>query len=318
MQDNKCPVCSLELKERGTDIDAGNIKLYHCRRCGRFSLYRSMEFKVKSFCEQNNKVSAALSHAICKMQKLNEWPLLARDVFSQIVNNPRLPSVFEQGDNLILWLGDNIEAPGTKIELDPDLHSGVVGAINSDNFLFVLNSLIAQSLVLGDKDTVKGPVTLSFKGWERYSLIKKGELSSRKAFMAMPFGDSLLDTVFLKCFRPAVERTGFQLVRLDEVPKAGLIDDRLRVEILTSKFLIAELTNGNPGAYWEAGFAEGLGKPAIYTCERSYFEAESTHFDTNHHLTVTWDKDDLKKAENDLVATIRATLPGEAKLSDEG
>ena len=34
-------------------------------------------------------------------------------------------------------------------------------------------------------------------------------------------------------------------------------------------------------------------------------------------LTVLWDKDDLEKAGNDLAATIRATLPEDAKLSDE-
>jgi len=35
----------------------------------------------------------------------------------------------------------------------------------------------------------------------------------------------------------------------------------------------------NPGAYWEAGYAEGLGKPVIYTCEEAKF-VEASHFDT--------------------------------------
>ena len=60
------------------------------------------------------------------------------------------------------------------------------------------------------------------------------------------------------------------------MPKAGLIDDRLRVEIRTSRFLIADLTHENAGAYWEAGFAEGLGKPVIYTCEKSKFDTAKT------------------------------------------
>lgn len=317
MQDDKCPVCGLILKDRGADQDAGNIRQYLCKRCGGFILHRSTEHKIKSACEQNNRIRAALSHAIRKMQKLNQWPLVSREVVSQIVDNPRLPSAFEQADNLILWLGDNIESAGSKTEVDPEMHGGIVGALNNDNFHFVVNSLIGQSLVSGSRGTLKRLVTLSFKGWERYALIKKGEVSSRKAFMAMPFSDHVLDEVLMNCFKPAVERTGFELLRLDEVPKAGLIDDRLRVEILTSKFLIAELTNGNQGVYWEAGFAEGLGKPVIYTCERSYFKVESTHFDANHHLTVLWDKDDLEKAGNDLAATIRATLPEDAKLSDK-
>ena len=36
-------------------------------------------------------------------------------------------------------------------------------------------------------------------------------------------------------------------------------------------FLWPIFTHGDPGAYWEAGFAEGLGKPVIYTCEKDDF-----------------------------------------------
>ena len=36
--------------------------------------------------------------------------------------------------------------------------------------------------------------------------------------------------------------------------------------------MISDLSHGNYGAYWEAGFAEGLGKAVIYTCERTIFE----------------------------------------------
>jgi nucleoside 2-deoxyribosyltransferase len=118
-------------------------------------------------------------------------------------------------------------------------------------------------------------------------------------------------------FRPAVEQTGFRLEHLDDEPAAGQIDDRLRVEIRMCRFLIADLTDDNRGAYWEAGYAEGLGKPVIYTCNKFYFEKEGTHFDTNHHQTVVWDPGNPNKAAEDLKATIRATLPFEAKMPAE-
>ena len=50
---------------------------------------------------------------------------------------------------------------------------------------------------------------------------------------------------------------------------------------------------GNQGAYWEAGYAEGLRKPVIYTCKKSVFETEGTHFDTNHRVHVLWDAENL-------------------------
>jgi hypothetical protein len=132
----------------------------------------------------------------------------------------------------------------------------------------------------------------------------------------MKYGEKEVDWIYENYFKNAVRATGFDLYRLDEAPKAGLIDDKLRVEITTSRFLISDLTHENPGAYWEAGYAEGLGKPVIYTCEKEKFETSKTHFDTNHHLTVIWDKENPEAAVQQLKATIRATLPSEAILMD--
>ncbi len=130
------------------------------------------------------------------------------------------------------------------------------------------------------------------------------------------FGDENLDKMLDDHFRPCVKQTGFEIYRLDDVPRAGLIDDKLRVEIQSSDFLIADLTHDNPGAYWEAGYAEGLGKPVIYTCEKNKFETKKTHFDTNHHLTIIWDIKNPEEAEQALKATIRATFPEIAKMED--
>ena len=118
--------------------------------------------------------------------------------------------------------------------------------------------------------------------------------------------------------KDAVSKTGFEIRRLDEEKRAGLIDDKLRVEIRRSKFLIADLSDENNGAYWEAGYAEGLGMQVIYICEEEKFEQKKTHFDTNHHLTVQWknDPESLQKFAEELKATIRATFPAEAKMED--
>jgi nucleoside 2-deoxyribosyltransferase len=134
----------------------------------------------------------------------------------------------------------------------------------------------------------------------------------------MPFGKLDLYQIYRDHFQPAVSATGFTLKRLDENQPAGLIDDRLRVEIHQCRFLLADLTHGNPGAYWEAGYAEGLGRPVIYTCEKSIFDdrRKGTHFDTNHHLTVVWESTSPATAVSKLKATIRSTLPTEAVLSD--
>ena len=119
--------------------------------------------------------------------------------------------------------------------------------------------------------------------------------------MAMKFGQSDLDRVVEECFRPAVKRTDFELRLLTDQQPAGLIDDQLRAAILASRFVIADLTHGNQGAYWEAGFGEGLGLPVIYSCEKAAWEQQGTHFDTNHLNTIIWDLQNLTEAQNRLV-----------------
>jgi hypothetical protein len=139
---------------------------------------------------------------------------------------------------------------------------------------------------------------------------------SRLAFMAMKFGLPQVDIVVEKCFKPAVVRTGFELRKLTDQQPAGLIDDQIRAALLSARFVIADLTHGSHGAYWEAGYAEGLGLPVIYTCQKSEWDIQKTHFDTSHLVTIIWDEADLRRAEDALAATIRATLRAEAKQDD--
>ena len=130
--------------------------------------------------------------------------------------------------------------------------------------------------------------------------------------MAMSFGNAVLGNVVTEHFVPAVAETGFQLFRLDARPRAGLIDNRMRVEICAAKFLVCDLTDENRGAYWEAGFAEGASRPVFYTCEASKFDATKTHFDTEHLFTIKWNALNPVPAVDDLKAAIRNEFPAEA------
>lgn len=117
-------------------------------------------------------------------------------------------------------------------------------------------------------------------------------------------------SIYNDYFKPAVEETGFDLRILRDVLHAGLIDNQLRVEIRKSRIMLADLSHNNNGAYWEAGFAEGLGKPVIYLCEKNIFnnKRKRPHFDTNHHTTVIWDRQNIPSCLDELKSTIRLTL----------
>jgi hypothetical protein len=241
--------------------------------------------------------------------------VLDRKMVESIIKNPP-PSIAEQKNKLVLWVGDN-SLPGESVPVDANIHQSIMGAITPKGFLLVLDALTNAGLVT--PTTVGSPPNraLSYKGWEYYDELRRGTVDSHTAFMAMQYNETQLDDIVENVFRGAVRQTGFDLTVLRDKPKAGLIDDRLRVEIRAARFLIADLTHENAGAYWEAGYAEGLGRPVIYTCEKKKFEGSKTHFDTNHHLTVLWDSERQEDTAKELKATIRATLPAEAKLTDD-
>jgi nucleoside 2-deoxyribosyltransferase len=248
--------------------------------------------------------------------------VLDRELIKSIIKNPP-PTPAEQADKFVLWLGNSKHPPGELVSVEPATHQSIIGAITPEGFELVLYYLMDRGILYGNKVEVNGSpgiarVTLSFEGWQYYERLKRSAIDSRKAFMAMKYGDEQLDKIVEEVFKPAVKQTGFDLFKLVDRPQpAGLIDDILRVEIQTSRFLIADLTHNNLGAYWEAGYAEGLGKPVIYTCEKSKFEKDPPHFDTNHHLTIPWDEKNIEEAAAKLKATIRATLPEQAKLTDD-
>jgi hypothetical protein len=255
------------------------------------------------------------AHAIQRMQMAQEWPLLDAKTAEGILSTAVLPSVAEQADNLIRWLGEHLPGPGAFEQVSHEEHGAIVGTLDKEGFLFIVNGLEGVGLVQTDRTLQRTSVTLTFAGWERWEELRRGAASGTKAFMAMQYGDATLTRIVDDHFRPAVAETGFRLTVLTDVPKAGLIDNLLRVEIQSARFLIADLTHANAGAYWEAGYAEGLGKPVIYTCEESVWKAKKTHFDTNHSQTVVWNADDVKRATEKLKATIRVSIP-EAKRED--
>lgn len=263
---------------------------------------------------------AVLSHAVRQMQRQHEWPTITNSVYTNILLNSTLPKVAEQADNLILWLGSKVGSSDAEVEILSEELQAIIGAQRVESVQYIANHLQSKKLItFGRTDDTKATPPLifqmTFDGWQEFEKLNKTSSQSSIAFMAMKYGDSALNEIVNSVFRPAVQATGFTLTVLTDDPRAGLIDDHLRVEIRRSKFLIADITHKNLGAYWEAGFAEGLGKPVIYTCQRDEFSAGASHFDTNHHLTVLWHSDHAQVA-NDLKSTIRATLPFDAKQDD--
>lgn len=312
--DELCPVCRANRAKVAGDGDA---KKFRCRRCGDYRLSGTAEsmLEVKHYLQP--KLAAALSYNLRRSQGANKCPEVSSNVVERLVEDPYLPGPTEQAENLLLSVADRVDTPGEMTDLDLVEEPSVIGAKDESGVQYIVGAMLDRGMLSGEQSKEGATVTLSFEGWERVNNLRRRTTEGDRVFMAMAFGNEALRKVVNDHFKIAVGQAGFNLQTLDEEPVAGSIDERLRVEIRRAVLLVADLSDHNLGAYWEAGFAEGLGKPVIYTCEHATFTNDGTHFDTNHLHTVLWSEDEPKRAAGELKATIRATLPHLARMKDD-
>jgi len=302
----KCPVCQEEYRPIETGRDGLGCD---CPNCGKYFISRTAVGELSS---KNKKTSTILSHIIWKGQQPKDGLFEVYSTHIESAIDGILPSPAEKVDLLILFVGDTLrDTPGEKLKENVRNLRAKLCAILPTDVSYVSKAAMTEGLLQENDAEI---LRLTMKGWQHYELLKKGNTHSRTAFMAMPFGVARIDTAFSECFSQAVAAAGFHLERVDTRPEAGSIDDRIRVQIRNAKFLIADLTDRNPGAYWESGYAEGLGKKVIYTCEETYFRNQGTHFDTRQSFTVLWKSTDFTDAASRLTAVVRNTFPSEARM----
>lgn len=274
----------------------------YCPNCGDFTLdATACEFLAGDDC-QSPRAIAVLSHAIYRMHSSGESPKLDARSIALILKKNELPGFSEQADNLVKWLGSVLveRGVGTLWKLEDDLLKGRVGAIENEGVLNIARLLVKEEDFGGDEG--KG-FSLTSKGWERYERILREGPRTNTAFMAMAFREPGVKPFYEKYVKKAVKCSGFVLNTVEEEPKTGSIVARIISGIRDAPFVIADLTGKRDNVFWEAGYAEALGKPVIYTCKTDKTdekcEKESLEsflpFNLKVSRCVEWDGDERSK-----------------------
>lgn len=328
IRDETCPFCDSSFRGTNRFVNRAvqGLAQVNCPVCGAYEI-TGTAIDVVAMWNISDDTRTAIAFTIRRMTDRAEMPRLTSDVLQQLKQGVALLRPENLLDEAVLWFGNHSTHVGQRFQVSSPEYRAVLGAWNNPAFNFVAEWMIASGLFHGIRPKGLRDVALPMAecylmpaGWHRYTELTNSRTTNRFGFMAMNYGDAELDTIVRDHFAVEVRKTGFDLRRLDEGQGAGLIDDQLRVAIRTARFLVCDLTHGNRGAYWEAGFAEGLGRPVIYTCRRDIFQdrlhEHHPHFDTKHMVTVPWDAADPVPAARRLKDTIRATLPAEARLTD--
>lgn len=310
----ECPVCCWT-EAGAVYAGTGNDYLIECPVCGQFISSNSPGWtRVGELSSKEKRDRALLSHRIRKENEAgNKRAVVSHELIDEIVRSgSSLPLPSEQAISIIRYVGERVLASGVPLErFDWDFHASI-GAVSRLFALDIVKELFGRGILTGHPRAVgvSGPteIGLSLAGWEAFEAQRRGTLSGRYGFIALEFDDEILDPFLKDVIKPAVSQIGYDLRDARDIARSGLIDNIMREQIRDAAFVLVDLSHGNKGAYWEAGYAEGLGKPVLYICEAKVFDDVGTHFDTNHSTTVKWSPDKPDEFSADLVATLRRSL----------
>lgn len=318
-----CPVC-LSIDGfpciEGGSWAVGNVR-HECEVCGVFGTTR--EVREDYLGAERNKTTKAVRAAVSHWSRLwqavrneDNIPIVTSDLVEAAISGtlPR-PNPAEQATNIIRFVGDETKNSGESLKRLPPKFHVIAGSISREFAILIVLELVEQRLLtavnsstLGAKDVME--VRLTLNGWKQYEFEIKGKISGSHGFIALKFGDEVLDPFLKDHIKPAIQSIGMELRDMRDTSQAGIIDNLMRMAIRDSAFVLVDLTHDNSGAYWEAGFAEGLGKPVLYICEKSKFDCAKTHFDTNHCTTVLWDTANPDEFKASLLATLKRSQIG--------
>lgn len=322
----KCPVCKNAYGANATFVEAHDLWKVSCGNCGQYII--THEARVDHL-ENDQKWTpvqrSALSYFVRNRSNLpahngTGLPFVTATALRRLESTGvTLPLPTAQAANLIREIGKEQRESGSAFQPGSVSLYSKVGSPSPAAAIDLLYELQNEQLISVLPTQRKHGIdffaeaSLTLRGWQQWEAMSSGRIAGRDGFIAMQFGDERLDQFVSTHIQGTVASIlGVNINRVDspDVSRAGVIDNIMREAIANSAFILVELSHGNKGAYWEAGYAEGLGKPVIYLCEKAVWDnlAQRPHFDVNHCMTVMWSEEQAESFHQQLVATVRNSI----------
>lgn len=186
---------------------------------------------------------------------------------------------------------------------------------NQLNYLFEYLKENKYAEIGGDYDSIK--IILQANGWKRVDELQSDDKNNKNVFVSMAFNKGTKET--REALRTGIISAGYSPEFIDEIIHNKQIVPEMFRLIRESRFLILEITEPNYGAYYEAGYALGLGKEVIICCkdeifrkkyeskeEKKYERYMKPHFDIAQKQILVWD--DCDDLTNKLTEWIKAII----------
>ena len=325
----KCIFCETNLGENNITQNEC-ITIYECPKCGCFIIPASTKEKFRKNDEAYNKYK--IGKYLFYHERWNKNFYIGSDESFKIYkkNNPNSKALCISMDMIEKWypqkFSDKIDLMLLKMQED-SAYDGYwfdyenakdycfVSKNNLDNgtdvaieCLYYIDYLASNGYIQIEgffpNSTNRDCFRLTYKALERVYELQRTQSNNKNVFIAMKF--SAETNEIRNAIKNGIEATNYSSVLMDEiVHNHQIVPEMLRL-IKESRFLIMDITYPNFGAYFEAGYAQGLGKEVIVTCKREVFNlsefacahdekcdykriATKPHFDIAQKQILVWD-----------------------------
>lgn len=327
----QCPVCGTT-SPFYTNYDR-DLVTYRCPVCGQYQLgvfwQERNQFNMNhlvAFLAHNAYDSAddferryytTASREVCEELR-KEGRGYPEHIDSEIVEAWYPKSFAEKIDRILLYIFNHAPHVGQVVHFSAEqfysflfidryeLSSGQYVLRSEDNLkqegIFMLTCLAEQKYIpeyINPRCDNTQPIALMPRAYARIDEIQRNTANSKNVLVAMSFNDT---KKLREAIRKGVEDAKYHAIFIDEVQHNDFITPELLKYIRDSKFVVVDLTHKNNGAYFEEGYAMGLGKPVIQLCK----EGVQLHFDIAQKNTIMWtSEDDIpEQLRKRIIATI--------------
>lgn len=292
-----CPICGATLNDFNDkpNIDgewqAGHWTWCDCHRCGPFYI-ENHALTTAMYGQPDPLLPAWIRR---HEEEGLETPKVTEQTLKEKVKDLQRHSALKK--QLIIMQG--IEAacagqPGAEVGYNLENDYPLFELEYPEEFDYLLDVLSERHLIRRAGVRSDPVIRIEANGWDYLDEHSHERISSDQAFIAMSFGEDF-DAVYDNGVYPAVDDAGYKPYRVDKEHFLGPIDAKIFNQIKVSRFMVAEVTEQNPGVYYEAGYALGLGMPIIWCVRADVLEQKKIHFDTRQVRHISWSTpDDLK------------------------
>ena len=335
---NKCPICGKKDTDINSCADGSWYRHYACSECGNFfahSFWKLTEPQTKENRLFAEKLKSYLFYHKSKLRPIicteEEYEKIDKSGYVQIYNlSPSMveawyPKSFAEKIDLILQKLDdlseydgayiNIHDYADKLLFCSDIQAKAVkeGCNQAVQYQYITDFLVKNEYVT---DLGNCTYQLTPKALERIYELRRNQSNSKNVFVSMAFNEGTNQT--REAIRKAIVDSGFSPEFIDEIIHNKQIVPEMFRLIRECRFLILDISDPNYGAYYEAGYALGLGKEVIICCsndifckefktkeEKKYAKYLRPHFDIAQKQLLIWsDYEDLTKKLTEWIKAI--------------